>query len=438
MNNKTHSQDKVSRSPKKNDLYPELLRSKLEKAGIPKQVIRVEYNVSPLWGVYFHADVAIVENEQVKAIFEVKQYRHDSPLKPSIKAFIIHKARFLFTRIRQVIKKSIPCYLVIFDGQEISEIKELLDDNNTLREWPTFENLASELHDRLQLKRETLDTISKYLDAVRQARKKLDSENKTDDNSPKDNKRSFKFFYRGQSNESYSLTPSLFRNFHKDESELNGKDSKFGAEWQTYYPEEKYLIQEARRVFPNAYSQCQTDLDRMAVSQHHGIPTRLLDVTGNALVALYFASKGSANVNGTVFVFRANVHDFRSASDDGQSNKFQLEQFHKKTARKIAPKPILVTPTFRTSRQTAQDGSFYLFGNDSDPFRVKEFDQKDYVKITIPKDAKPNLLRQLREDCNIHRGTLFPELLSDYRDTLVGDAEDRINCSAIAMMQKDS
>lgn len=93
-------------------------------------------------------------------------------------------------------------------------------------------------------------------------------------------------YYRGHTNINYILEPSIYR----------GK----------FFKNEKILCEESQIRNPDEYEHCLTHLDRLKKMQHYSIPTRLLDISRNALMGLYFAVEKSASnegVDGEVVVF---------------------------------------------------------------------------------------------------------------------------------------
>lgn len=77
-------------------------------------------------------------------------------------------------------------------------------------------------------------------------------------------------YFRGHPNESYELTPSIYRNIGLIENEHN-------------------IIRDALTYCPNDFGLTDTNFEKLVKLQHYGYPTRLLDLTSNALVALYFS-----------------------------------------------------------------------------------------------------------------------------------------------------
>ncbi len=100
-------------------------------------------------------------------------------------------------------------------------------------------------------------------------------------------------FFRGHSDAHYELTPSLLRKWD------NG-------DWQ-FMPSEDRLCKELLIAHYDEFQGDQYCFDRLVRMQHYGLPTRLLDISGNPLVALFFACSGRPDhleMAGEVIIFR--------------------------------------------------------------------------------------------------------------------------------------
>lgn len=270
-----------------------------------------------------------------------------------------------------------------------------------------------------------ITSVASYLEAIHQCETGLYDSVDANDAIPEEDKPAMKYFYRGHASAEWPLMPTLFRPI-PSVTQPSGTVQGIRA---SYYPEEQYFIQESERIFPHLFVSCKNDVSRMAVAQHHGIPTRLLDVSGNVLVALYFAtqeySSGGKGHDGRVFVLRANANDYKMASTGGSIAKICIREYHSKQGPSVQSNhPLLVFPPFMTSRQRAQDGAFYLFQNDGNI--IHHFQEGAYGVVTIPCSAKLAIQQELESMFNVHKGTLFPEMLESYADKLKRDAARRI------------
>lgn len=114
------------------------------------------------------------------------------------------------------------------------------------------------------------DVITSVADFIKAIKKEIPD--------PFSENRGPKFFYRGHADVLWDLKASIFRS---DEGIKN----------------EHLLFRDIVAHEPQDFSQCKSALDYLVQMQHYGLPTRLLDVTTNPLVALYFACQPAGDTS---------------------------------------------------------------------------------------------------------------------------------------------
>ncbi len=135
-----------------------------------------------------------------------------------------------------------------------------------------------------------------------------------------DDTRKHEVFYRGHS-QKYKLEPSLFR------KDIDGN--------YLYLEKEDILYRELIISNSSDFSSDIYTLDRLVRMQHYSLPTRLLDISSNPLIALYFACKSSENTDGEVIFFRVQKDDIKYYDSDTASCLANLAKLSKAEQNKI-------------------------------------------------------------------------------------------------------
>jgi hypothetical protein len=104
-------------------------------------------------------------------------------------------------------------------------------------------------------------------------------------------------FFRGHAHPNYILLPSVMRT----------------KSWKT---NESIMYNELIINCPEDFEKCHTHLEKLVKMQHYGLPTRLLDVTRNPLVALYFACKGQFDCYGEIVLISADTQSIKYPQSD--------------------------------------------------------------------------------------------------------------------------
>lgn len=224
--------------------------------------------------------------------------------------------------------------------------------------------------------------------------------------------------FRGQGDAGWDLTTSIERThllFNDDLKDLAATEQGFLRLFQRRY---HHYVQDSPR---------DDDLPEwLAVMQHYGAPTRLLDVTHSFYVALFFAIEVPAKAPSALWAFDVQKMSLRAKQMYGEirrifdktvprdQNLRERAHFNNVFGRNRSMVHPL-SPFRLNERLTIQQGWFLVPGNLGKSFvqnleamgDAQEFVTK--VEISPTREARMEMLHRLHR-MNMTRGTLFPGL----------------------------
>ncbi|NDI98358.1 FRG domain-containing protein [Flavobacterium sp. LaA7.5] len=244
----------------------------------------------------------------------------------------------------------------------------------------------------------------------------------------------FEFYFRGHSDEEYLLLPGIYRNERLIHNEHN-------------------LFKEFILRTPSDFLNEKSALEKLVKMQHYGLPTRILDITINPLVALFFACYEKGKKDGKVIVFKIPKKDVKYYDSDTVSiianiakrdksfsiesiSKLKTEDFNDETQiayllheikeeksyfqpiidAKDIERVVAVKVKQSNSRIIKQSGAFLIFGINGIKTKPAETPENWIVNLDlkgvdfrIDNNSKDNILKEL-DILGINESTLFPEL----------------------------
>jgi hypothetical protein len=199
--------------------------------------------------------------------------------------------------------------------------------------------------------------------------------------------------------------------------------------------DEAALMQEFKRVAPSLREGLPDHtryIDWLAIAQHHGLPTRLLDWTESSLAALFFAlestDRSTAPAQPGVWMLdpdwlnrRARVADRVLVVTDEPETQSLNRCWGALHEPDSGREPISIRPVQLATRVAAQSGVFTLFGTHREALDRLPDAQNHLAKIEIEPDAVDSLRDELRL-AGVTTVTLFPDLdgLSRYLKSVYG------------------
>ncbi len=200
--------------------------------------------------------------------------------------------------------------------------------------------------------------------------------------------------YRGQACSHWRLDSSLTR------------ESKFRDR-------EKELYYDILSLKPDAFANDDTVYERLITMQHYGMPTRLMDLSRNPLVAIFFACNNQEmkGEDGVIFIFTPEAErmlnfenpelvKLKELYSDGGTESKSLDSL--KYIRGVA----------KNQRISNQSGDFLFVGKEVNSDHIED----EVADLVVVDAAVKSTLLELLEKLNVHGGAVYPDLshMSNY------------------------
>lgn len=202
-------------------------------------------------------------------------------------------------------------------------------------------------------------------------------------------------WYRGHSDESWMLTPSLLR---------------YG-DWES---KEKELFLEFKKTASRLFDNRGTDWETLFDMQHYWVPTRLLDWTSVMGVAIAFILHNdySDSTDSALFVLDPTALNRLSGREEviniPEDKNFDYKTIYWDKRPFKVEKPLAIRPPQQSERLRAQKGVFTVHGTIEGGF--EETANDCFRRIILPSEAKEEA-KDFLKWANLDEYTIYPDIV---------------------------
>lgn len=206
--------------------------------------------------------------------------------------------------------------------------------------------------------------------------------------------RQINLFFRGQANLNWRIQPGIVRNNPESEQEY---------------------FNEILRRYPEEFKEEVTFCEKLSRMQHFGIPTRLLDITENPYIALYFACESNFGDSGEVRIYSAEEKMKIKNYDDIELNKTLGNCLKSKSD--VSKENFILRGKYSNRRIRNQKGLFVFCGDISESSSVEDLEYKYENKnkcfkktvFVVNGNEKESILKEL-ERLGITEEFVYPDI----------------------------
>jgi hypothetical protein len=224
--------------------------------------------------------------------------------------------------------------------------------------------------------------------------------------------------FRGQS-QTWDLIPRIART-EKTYDEIIAAEGEMLADFK-------------HRAFPYLDYQPEWEHEWMAIAQHHGLPTRLLDWTENPLAALWFAVRdtGIKDKDGIVWTLAVEPESVLRVEEISKFNPYDPPSTRVFRPRHINRRIVAQSAWFTVHKWVRAKGRFSALN------RIDTY-KRNIIKILVAQSRFSELRGSLAR-CSVHEAALFPDLvgLSNQIARDFFEAQDEVTETAKAAASKD-